>query len=285
MIAANSLGPSEKGHEQGSQRLSQDSKFVAFYLTCDRGRRGDPKDPVLIDGPLLDPAFRSNQRPMQELADTDRSRLLERFGRSFEAGASIYREGHKADACYLIEEGRVRLVKKIRSSERSLTVLRPGDLFGEDALIPDAERSASAIALTDLVVLALDRKTFGILLSGNAEVAGRLVGQLVRRLRDAEEQLENAMLRDHPSRVVNTLLRLAATGQTTADGHALQISPLELSSRVGLDVDAVKRAVQQLRDGGYLRIVDERILLPDLDALRRLYELLGMKEEVRGEAR
>jgi CRP/FNR family transcriptional regulator, cyclic AMP receptor protein len=60
------------------------------------------------------------------------------------------------------------------------------------------------------------------------------------------------------------------------------VSPLELSARVGLDVDAVKRAVQQLRDGGYLRIVDEKILVPDLEALRQLYQLLGMKEDVRG---
>lgn len=131
-------------------------------------------------------------------------------------------------------------------------------------------------------MLALDRKTFGVLLSSNPEVALRLVEQLVRRLRHAEEQLENAMLRDQPSRVVNTLVRLASATERTDDGHVLSISPLELSSRVGLDVDAVKRAVQQLRDGGYLRIHDERIILPDLAALRQLYELLGMKEEVRG---
>jgi hypothetical protein len=82
---------------------------------------------------------------------------------------------------------------------------------------------------------------------------------------------------------VNTLLRLAATAKRREGNQAsLQLSPLELSSRVGLDVDTVKRAVQQLRDGGYLRIVDELIVLPDLDALRRLYELLGTKEEVRG---
>ena len=66
------------------------------------------------------------------------------------------------------------------------------------------------------------------------------------------------------------------------DGYVLSVSPLELSSRVGLDVDAVKRAVQQLRDGGYLRIRDETIIIPDLDAMRQLYELLGTKEEVRG---
>ncbi|MBC7171174.1 MAG: Crp/Fnr family transcriptional regulator [Polyangiaceae bacterium] len=217
---------------------------------------------------------------MDELGQAQREKLLQRFGRTFTAGVTIYAEGHEADACYIVQEGRVRLVKRIRASERSLTVLKPGDLFGEDALLPKALRSSSAVALTDLTVLALDRQTFSFLLVENVEIAGKLVQQLVRRLRDAEEQLENAMLRDQPSRVVNTLLRMAAE----AEGEAceLPISPLELSSRVGLDVDAVKRAVQQLRDGGYLRITDEKIVLPDLEALRRLYQLLGMKEEVRG---
>ncbi|MCU0673213.1 MAG: Crp/Fnr family transcriptional regulator [Myxococcota bacterium] len=220
---------------------------------------------------------------MDQLAEDERRRLFARFGRRFEAGATIYAEGTPAQECFLVEEGRVRLVKRIRSTERSLTVLRPGDLFGEDALLASSHRTATAVALTDIQVLALDRETFAILLASSREVALRLVEQLVRRLRDAEEQLENAMLRDHPSRVVNTLLRLAATAKRREGNQvSLQLSPLELSSRVGLDVDTVKRAVQQLRDGGYLRIVDELIVLPDLDALRRLYELLGTKEEVRG---
>lgn len=219
---------------------------------------------------------------MEDIGEEERTRLFERFGRSFDAGDSIFAEGDEATHCYLIQEGRVRLVKRIRSSDRSLTVLRPGDLFGEDALMNRGARGASAVALTDVSALALDRETFGVLLSSSPDVALRLVEQLVRRLRHAEEQLENAMLRDRPSRVVNTLLRLAQLRDRTPDGHVLAISPLELSSRVGLDVDAVKRAIQQLRDGGYLRIHDEKILLPDLGALRQLYELLGMKEEVRG---
>jgi CRP-like cAMP-binding protein len=219
---------------------------------------------------------------MQELGQAERQRLFERFGKSYAPGEVVYDEGSAAEHCYLLQEGRVRLVKRIRGSERSLTVLKPGDLFGEDALLTKTARSASAVALTQAQVLALDKKTFGVLLSGNTEVATRLVEQLVRRLRHAEEQLENAMLRDQPSRVVNTLLRLAASADTTSEGHVFSISPLELSARVGLDVDAVKRAVQQLRDGGYLRIVDEKVVVPDLDALRQLYQLLGMKEDVRG---
>lgn len=219
---------------------------------------------------------------MQELGQPERQKLLERFGRSIATGEVVYTEGQPAQHCFLLHEGRVRLVKRIRGSERSLTVLKPGDLFGEDALLPNVTRTASAVALTDVRILALDRPTFGVLLSSNAEVATRLVEQLVRRLRSAEEQLENAMLRDAPSRVINTILKLTQTTEPTPDGHVVSISPLELSSRVGLDVDAVKKAVQQLRDGGYVRIVDERIVVPDEGALKQLYQLLGTKEEVRG---
>lgn len=220
---------------------------------------------------------------MEDLGEAERVRLVERFGRRFSAGDVLFREGDEADACYILQEGRIRLVKRVRSADRSLSVLRPGDLLGEDALLNRAERAASAIALTDVTVLSLDQTTFSRLLAGNPDVAGRMVRQLVRRLRDAEEQLENTMLRDHPSRVVNTLIRLAATTVRGPEGHVLSVSPLDLSSRASLDVDAVKRAIQQLRDGGYLRITDEKILIPDLGALRQLYELLGMKEEVRGD--
>jgi len=219
---------------------------------------------------------------MDPLEDEERARLFERFGRTFEAGSTIFAEGEQADLCYLIQKGRVRLVKTVRSAERSITVLRAGDLFGEGALLPHATRSATAIALTPVSVLALDRPTFGSLLAGSAEVATRLVEQLVHRLHDAEEQLENAMIHDHPSRVVNTLVRLASTREPGEQGRWVKISPLELASRVGLDVDAVKRQVQQLRDGGYIHIADEHIIVPDLESLRQLFQLLGMKEDVRG---
>ena len=214
----------------------------------------------------------------------EQRRLIERFGCTFQAGAEIFAEGATADACYLLQEGRVRILKDVRGAPRSLSVLRAGDLFGEDALLPHARRSASAVALVDVQALRLERDAFDSLMQSDPAVTQNVLAQLVRRLRDAEEQLENAMLRDHPSRVVNTLLRLAAQAQETTDGHVLMISPLELSSRVGLDVDAVKRTIQQLRDGSYLRIVNERIVLPDLAALTQLYQLLGVKEEVRGGA-
>jgi len=219
---------------------------------------------------------------MQDLEATERDRLLTRFGRRFAAGATIFQEGEASAEAFLLQEGRVRLLKRVRSSERSLGVLRPGDLLGEAALVDAGPRSSTAIALTDCAVLALDPITFGSLLAANPKVAMRIVQHLVRRLREAEEQIENAMIGDSPSRVVNTLIRLAVrTATPSAEPIVLAISPLELSSRVGLDVETVKKAVQQLRDSHYVKVVGERVVVPDLEALRRLYQLLGLKEDVR----
>ena len=54
---------------------------------------------------------------------------------------------------------------------------------------------------------------------------------------------------------------------------------------MGLDVETVKGVVKRLREQGYVRIVDERVEIPDIEALRRLYLLLGTKEELRGDTR
>lgn len=211
--------------------------------------------------------------------------LFERFGRTFTPSQTLYEEGDPSDVCFLIQEGRVRLVKRIRKVERSLMVLRPGDLFGEDALVgaPGAPRSSTAVALTHTKVIAVDRTTFTSLMTSHPEVSERLIQQLVSRIHRAEEQLENAMLRDPPSRVVNTLLRLAFTaGENPPNQAHLALTPLELASRVGLDVDSVKKVMNQLRDGGYLRVDGEDIRLLDLNGLKDLFHVLELKEDVRG---
>jgi CRP-like cAMP-binding protein len=183
----------------------------------------------------------------------------------------------------------VRLLKKVGSMERSLRVARPGDLFGELALLAGSLQHATAVALEDSVALALDRATFRQVLSSNPEVGARMLEQLIRRLRDAEDQIEILMVRDQHSKVVIALMKLAqqqAEIEERPNGQVvLRVSPLELSAHVGLDVDTVKRIVMQLRESGYVQIHEEKVELPDLDQLRELYSLLGVKEQLRGTER
>jgi CRP-like cAMP-binding protein len=178
------------------------------------------------------------------------------------------------------------LLKQIGAVERSLRVLRAGDLFGESALVPGALRNATAIALDDAVALALDQQTFHQVITANPEIGARVAEQIARRLLDAEDQVEILMLHGTQTKMVAALLKLADRDRASRAGpsreSALNISPLELSAQVGLDVDTVRANVRRLRDAGYLNIVDERIEVPDVDALRELYGLLQVKGRISG---
>jgi CRP/FNR family transcriptional regulator, cyclic AMP receptor protein len=215
------------------------------------------------------------------------ARLLSRYGRRFSAGTVLFRDGEPATEAFLLQDGRVRLLKQAGRMERSLRVVRPGDLFGESALLRGAARSSTAVALDEVVTLAFDHATFEQVLATSPEVAGRVLNQLIRRMRDAEDQIEILMLRDGQSKVVVALMKFAQqeqlAGAEPPGQISLTLSPLELSAQVGLDVDTVKRIVAQLRETGHIRIQDERVEVPNLDSLRDLYSLLGIKDQLRGQ--
>jgi CRP-like cAMP-binding protein len=170
-----------------------------------------------------------------------------------------------------------------------MALLKAGDLFGENALGRGAgpgEYGSTAAALTEVVLLVLDRDTFQGLLDQYPAIGAHVIDQLVRRVADAEDQIELMMLRGAQSKVTTAILKLArahgVSHANAAGGVAIDISPVELSTRVGLDVEAVKVAVQRLRDRNYLRITGERIEIPDLVALGQLQVLLGAKDELSG---
>jgi CRP-like cAMP-binding protein len=228
----------------------------------------------------MDDADRPPPSAVSDIEPQERARLLGRFGRRFVAGEALFQEGSPALEAFLLQEGRVRLLRRVAMTERSLAVVRPGDLFGEGALLDGSTYGSTAVALTEGVVMALDRETFRTLLNRYPPVAVRAVEQLARRLRDAEDQIELMMLRGVQSKVTSALLKLAGRATGFAE---LSISPVELSTRVGLDVEAVKRTVTRLRERNYIRISGERLEIPDVDALRRLYTLLGTKDELGGQ--
>lgn len=215
--------------------------------------------------------------------DSERQqRLLSRFGRTFTAGDVVFRDGEIGAEAFLLQKGRVRLLKQVGAVERSLRLLRPGDLFGESALVPGTSRNSTAVALDDVVALALDQQALHQVILAYPEVGARVAEQIARRLRDAEDQVEILMVHGTQTKVVVALLKLAERDRGAEGAVALSVSPLELSAQVGLDVDTVRSNVRRLRDAGYLGIVDERIEVPDVSALRELYGLLQVKGRIAG---
>jgi CRP/FNR family cyclic AMP-dependent transcriptional regulator len=212
-----------------------------------------------------------------EIDPEERGRLEEQYGRRFGVGETLLEEGAPARHVLLLQEGRVRLVRRVANAERGLTILTRGDLFGEGALRNVPAHAFTAVALTDGSLLALDREGFHAFVESHPRAAIPLIERLLYRLRDAEDQVEIMMMSGPETRVTSALLKLA---NSLAGAAEVAISPVELSTYVGLGIDAVKRIVDSLCERRYLRVRRERIEIVDIEALRRLNLLLGTKDNL-----
>lgn len=89
----------------------------------------------------------------------------------FEFGDVIVKQGAAADSFYILTSGRARVVKETESGEEiALTSLRPGDEFGELALISGGTRNATVRCSTAVDVVRLDSQKFLPLLEQSPEL-------------------------------------------------------------------------------------------------------------------
>ena len=102
--------------------------------------------------------------------------------RRFAAGETVVKEGADGAAFFLIESGEATV--SVAGKERP--TLRPGDHFGEIALIDEGVRSATITATTDLVCYGLTFWEFKPLVVENGEIGWKLLHYLAQKLRSAE---------------------------------------------------------------------------------------------------
>ena len=156
------------------------------------------------------------------------------YGRDFPAGAVIFEEGDPGSRMYVIQAGRVRIVKRVGTREITIAHLGPGEAFGEMALLEGQLRSATAVVETAARILEIDEAAFADLVRRNGEIALRLLRRLSARLREANRQIRNFLSADVMGRAVEVLKALS--GDADADGFRLippEIGPAGLAVRAG----------------------------------------------------
>jgi len=115
------------------------------------------------------------------------SRLLAKYGRTYETGAVLIREGDDSRTAYYLYAGRVGLSKKVNGEDIELGELSEGELFGEMAYLLGEKRTATVTAQTEVVVLALPPALLEELMRYSAPLARRIIGALCQRLQRMNE--------------------------------------------------------------------------------------------------
>jgi CRP-like cAMP-binding protein len=104
---------------------------------------------------------------------------------SFPAGQAIFEAGDPGDAMFVIADGQARVDVGGR-----FHIMKPGDFFGEMALLAPGPRMATVKAETDIEAIKIGADTFQSFLLAHPPVALSMMKQLVIRLREVEQRID-----------------------------------------------------------------------------------------------
>jgi CRP-like cAMP-binding protein len=148
----------------------------------------------------------------ENFAPVERESIAARLNsRRFKDGEVIFMRGDPGSTLMIVVEGRVRIgVNTAEGREMLLTIMEPGQIFGEMSLLDGQSRSADATAMGDTLVLTLERSDFTATLRQFPEAALRLCAMLSEKLRRSTDQVEGVTLHPVNVRLARLLLTIAA---------------------------------------------------------------------------
>lgn len=188
-------------------------------------------------------------------------------------GSTLFRVDDPAGDVHVLMTGRVKVVTETLIGRPVLLALRgPGDLVGEQVAFDGGRRSATAVALEDAVSVALPVARFRDLLLEHPVTSLGLLGIASRRLRDADAKRIEFTALDSAGRVARRLVEMGEHwGEPTPEGLLIDLGLTqdEIASWTGASREALTRALGAFRKRGWLTTERRRILLLDVESLRR----------------
>jgi CRP/FNR family transcriptional regulator, cyclic AMP receptor protein len=142
-----------------------------------------------------------------------------------------------------------------------LAWLGPGEFFGEMGLIDGSPRSANVVAAEACELLILGKDAFQRCLQDNFQVAQKLMQILVRRLREADRNIESLALLDVYGRVARLLLELSEQ----EEGRRIvkkKISKQDMARMIGASREMVSKVMRDLELSGYIVYEGSLVVIP-----------------------
>ena len=150
----------------------------------------------------------------EHVSEEDRARLAEFIDlRQLAAGDTLFRTGEPGDSLYIVRSGEIELfIKDTAGQKIALAEAGVGEVFGELALLDRGPRTATAVALHDTELLALDRDDLLLLFQKSPNAALRLLAAMSHMTRKADELLRTRVSRnanEEAEEKISTLQRVA----------------------------------------------------------------------------
>jgi len=168
----------------------------------------------------------------------------------------VFYADESGDIFCLIREGHVKVTMiSPEGKEIILSILDPGDFFGEMALLDDEPRSATVVATESLELVTIWRNDFLQILQENFSITRKVLAEISRRLRHASNRIESLATMDVYGRLARFFLDLARDqGKVLDNGYVAVTRPTHqsIANMIGTSRETVSRLIHDLMRQGLL---------------------------------
>lgn len=200
------------------------------------------------------------------------SPVFDKFTVEFAPNELIFCEFEPGNEFYIIQSGRIKIVKIVNNTEKTLDVLKPGDVFGEMAILEEEPRSASAIAVETSRLLKFHRDNFDALIQGNPQMAYKLLVIFSKRIYDAKRRLMILLLEEPQLKVMDVLNMLAED-----DPHidlqgpiVLRCNIQEVANWAGMPINDVQKILTHFNQLGKIELFNDKIHVKNIRDFQRV---------------
>src|SRR5262249_22253113 len=192
--------------------------------------------------------------------------------RHLKAGEALFVAGEPGDGCYRLEQGLLKVVvTSPQDEERILTMLAPGAIVGELAMLDDGPRSASVFAVRDCEVSFISRAAFEERTIRHPEIYQQLIKVLATRLRETDDTVAATCFLTVKARVARALLQLGQhVGEDDGAGRIVirhKISNGDLAAMAGIARENVSRVMSDWKRNKVVARLSGLYCLIDIAAL------------------
>jgi CRP/FNR family transcriptional regulator, cyclic AMP receptor protein len=199
--------------------------------------------------------------PYNALSTTD----LESFAgiatkRKYKKNMVLIQQGDETNSLYILLEGEMKVyIEDDQGRELTVKMLKPGDSFGELALLGDFPRVANVMTTTDCLVSTVSKGSYLGLLKENPQISLALIESLANMVRETTEELGSIALLDVYGRLTHILEKYAVNRD--GEKQVPKFTHREISNMIGSSREMVSKIMKELEKGGYISVADEHYLV------------------------
>ncbi len=193
--------------------------------------------------------------------------------RIYQPEEMIFCENEPGNDLFIVQRGRVRISKFIQGKDVILNIMKPGDIFGEMALLDNKPRSASASAVEETELIAINKQNFENMVVSQPQLMTRIIVLLSERIWNAYKKISNAQLPDINSRIADMLMTIVERNKVKIApkvGYTFDLGPMELLKMLGLSDREMGSLAKFMGTYKFIKIEGDYLACTDLALLDRM---------------